>query len=407
MVLGRLRSARRRWYLSGVLGLVACGEGPAVQRELPGERAEPIAGGEIDADHVNVFALLARHRISEDRYAFSSCTATLIAPNLLLTARHCVSETRDEFVVCGQASLGRLYQAEDLIASNPVFIQQEARWFRGDSIHVPSEGNDTCGFDVALVILSENVPPSVAEPAIPRIDRAVEAGERYVAVGYGVDENGGGGSRQVRRDLYVACSPGSCGRRARDNEFIGDTGVCSGDSGGPAFDSAGKLVGIVSRGAEDCTYPIYGDVASWRDLVVSVATEAALRGGYEAPFWVTSGVSDPPEPVVVEPGAQCGAGFVCPDGYACHASTCTRVCEGDEDCEDGLSCQGEADAPALCLPEQPGTPEAEAARPPDPTCAYRAAVPGRSGAVAWLAAGLVGWLAAGRRQRGRRVSSRD
>lgn len=298
--------SRRLLLLTGLLAAVGCGEAPTSLGDVPGDASQGIVGGEAALEQRNVFVLLAR-----SGPLISTCTATLIAPNVLLTARHCVSVTDDEPVICGDAALGRLYGAEDLRASNPVQLHDSTRWFKGATIHVPPEGNDTCGFDVALVRLTENVPSAMAEPAVPRIDRAVQAGEPYVAVGYGVDENGDERGRIVRGDLRVTCSPGTCGRRAVGTEFVGDTGVCRGDSGGPAFDSAGKLVGIVSRGGENCSVPIYGAVSAWREWIVRVTAEAAALGGYPTPFWVTSGLSDPPTdsgisvpPVAEVPGTR-------------------------------------------------------------------------------------------------------
>jgi hypothetical protein len=385
-------------WMAGALGAFGCAA-PVPDGGTDGSVTSAIEGGALDTEHDSVFALIARHS-----RGFSSCTATLIAPNVLLTAQHCVTMNRDAPVVCGQAELGRQYDPEILFASNPVLLGEQTSWFAGSAIRVPREGSDTCGFDVALVMLAKNVPAEMATPAVPRIDRAVEQGELYAAVGYGVDGNGEPqGGRQVRSDLRIACTPGECGRRAVISEFVGEAGVCSGDSGGPAFDAQGKLVGIVSRGADDCSFPIYGAVAAWRDMIVEFVEQAAVFGRYEPPFWVRTGASDPPPPVIVEPGSACGPGFECSEGHVCFEEICVAACTDDDGCETGFTCQTAESAPAqaLCLPEPEPAPAEPVNSAPKASCAYRAG--GRSQALPLAALGLAFALATRRGRRRRRA----
>src|SRR6185369_3211784 len=142
--------------------------------------------------------------------------------------------------------------------------------------------------------------------------------------------------------LSVACEPGSCGDGVESTEFRGETGICSGDSGGPALDSDGKVLGVVSRGGPDCSEPVYGSVTAWRDFIVQTATDAAALGNYEAPFWVTSGSSE--LPVLVGAGGAdagavagvqgdpCAAASECDSGLVCYVAAsatvghCTNSC---------------------------------------------------------------------------------
>ncbi|MEZ4463488.1 MAG: trypsin-like serine protease [bacterium] len=39
------------------------------------------------------------------------CSGSLIAPNLVMTAQHCVAEIRSPQVICGQSAFGNLYPA--------------------------------------------------------------------------------------------------------------------------------------------------------------------------------------------------------------------------------------------------------------------------------------------------------
>jgi hypothetical protein len=213
---------------------------------------------------------------------------------------------------------------------------------------------------MALVILESNVASVVATPAIPRIDRVAESGEPYTAIGYGLNAEGeSNDGRMSRTDLEVRCTAGACGRQYQvvPNEFLGETGVCSGDSGGPALDADGKVIGVVSRGTDPCETPIYGSVASFRDFIVETAFDAAAAGGYPAPFWAWSGVSDPDETRATE-GEACAAGDACRPGHVCYFdadpadASCRAICENDRQCAAGRVCQPGFDVRGggLCLP---------------------------------------------------------
>jgi len=347
----RFETARGSALVAVALAVLGCS---ATADAEVASRTQTIAGGTADLSHENVFLL-----VRESQDSASLCTATLIAPNLLLTARHCVSPgTGDDHVLCGDSVLGEPYPGGAFIATNDAQPHNDSAIFRGIDVRIPGLGEDTCGYDVALIILKENVPADVSTPAVPRIDREVMPGESYTAVGYGVNESGSPThGRMQLDDLSIACQPGSCGEGVESTEFRGETGICSGDSGGPALDADGKVVGVVSRGGPDCSTPVYSTVTAWHDFIVETATEAAQLGGYEAPFWVTTGVSD--RPVVVGQGGAGGAGNEPPgarQGDACDSATscqadlvcfsadnsavgqCTPLCQQASDCDDGLAC---------------------------------------------------------------------
>lgn len=338
--------ARATLLLSAASGLLACA---AADREpdLQHEQAA-IAGGQPDSADSNVF-LLFSHRTG----GVALCSASLIAPNLLLTARHCVSDVTSEQVTCGKTTAGTPFPANTFFAANTESSDQitRANAFLVSSISVPTADSDICGFDVALVTLTTPVASSLAKPLVPRIDRPVTAGEHYTAVGYGTDQPGDGGIAGLRRGragLEVSCAPGECTTGVEGSEFVGDFGICSGDSGGPALDAEGKVVGVVSRSADNCNHPVYGSVAAWKDWISSVATDAAALGKYPVPFWVTSGSSDGALAAAGAQGQACSLRTLCPTGYACYSPTnsasagdayCAASCTSQAQCSAGTRCE--------------------------------------------------------------------
>lgn len=361
-------SRRRTKPLLGASALLSAAllvGGCASDREgaVDGAR-QAIAGGTVDLTTSHVFLLL-----SHSQGSGGLCTATLIAPNLLLTARHCVSPgDGEDRVRCGDSMLGEPFPPNAFLALNDPHPSEASPSFRASEVRVPGEGVDTCGYDIALVVLSENVPASISTPAVPRIDRDVVPGEKYTAVGYGVNENGDpNGSRMKLSGLTIACQPGSCGEGVESTEFRGETGICSGDSGGPALDADGKVVGVVSRGGPDCSYPVYGTVTAWKDFLIDTATHAAEVGNYEPPFWVTTRSSDPPseggaggagaEAPRGEEGDACRSSGECADGLVCFGSgsgVCRATCQSTAECGAGEVCEDVGGVSLCAAPSHSG-----------------------------------------------------
>lgn len=218
------------------LSCAACGQGASLADEAPGWSQEAIIGGQPDGADPAIVLLVS---YPQDQSSVGLCTASLVAPDVLLTAAHCVAPAAhpgESFGAFLGADANALVAASTLI---PALVPVK-------EVHVHPAYDPAPPFDadIAVAILASplGTPPlPVRTTPLP----ADIAGKAARLVGYGQTSYGQPNAAKRTTDTVVAqVDPG-------DTITVGDASHrgCVGDSGGPALvvlDGVETVVGVDS-----------------------------------------------------------------------------------------------------------------------------------------------------------------
>lgn len=297
---------------------------------------QPLVAAPPDADHA--WAVAVCQGVGSCTVDSPNCTGTLVAPNLVLTARHCVDFGRQlAEAFCDASFLGIISTEETLVAVDaaPYAAGAAPDWIQAAEILVPADAR-VCAGDLALIVLARSVPAAVATPAAIDVtsNLAVTRPAEVAVVGRGwldatlvspepgnvypevVDD--GGLRRRVLEHVPVLCvsdqdgactledasDPSGTFTAAADTLLVGGS-TLPGDSGAGLVEQAGfsagapRVVAVASFGTWDAAGRPNGTggvrVARHRDFLVAGAVAAARRAGAAPPAWAVDagGGADP------------------------------------------------------------------------------------------------------------------
>jgi MYXO-CTERM domain-containing protein len=253
-----------RWVGASLLAALSTGcgasDGSPFSIEKTGRTSEAIFAGTMD-DDANANPYVVSLTIGGGT-ELKLCTAALLAPNLLLTARHCISTNLKGTFSCDAAGesgngdqLGVDVAQSDIhvhVGANPIFTSKPAA-IASQILH--PGGDVLCNGDIALVVLDTPIPnvPTVKV----RLAGGVSTNETVRAVGYGQNGDDRSIGTRLRKDgvhvLGIGKGMSASETPLGSHEFEVGLSICMGDSGGPAIsEKTGAVVGVVSRGG-NCT----------------------------------------------------------------------------------------------------------------------------------------------------------
>jgi Trypsin len=262
-----------------------------------------------------------------------ACAGALVASDVVLTARHCVSYAEPE-AACTPA--GRPPPPLRQAGSMGVRVTDGGDFFAprvlARNIVVPPVAN-ACGADIAFLELEDPI------DAV----RALVVNAQGVAIG--------GHVRSVGFAPQGALAAGF-EKRVRDHVLVVDTtateallseALCTSGCGGPAIDEAtGEIVGVVSHGGPD------GDVATRADAFLVFIEAELARAGPDRP----SVGAAKEKKGAIDMGANCILGSDCAAGVCVTDAArryCSRSCSPHDHCPAHYRCEASAQGSPVCV----------------------------------------------------------
>ena len=267
------------------IALVHCGA-PVGDESTGVARAAIIGGVEVDDPNSPVLFL---------RGPQGFCSATLIAPTLVVTARHCIADLAPGNVVCTPSgdlasnSPGGGLGADDSPADIAAFLSSHVQQARtggtpdaNATAILSTQSTSTCKDDLAFVVLDRVLPG--LQPVAVRLTAPTELGEDVSLWGYGLtDEAASVPALRLRDGVQVVGigpdQPTTLTQEAPVRAVrLGPGSLsCNGDSGGPVMSaSTGAVVAIISFGEEAASNESCPDISGNQTTGPRLAEYATL-----------------------------------------------------------------------------------------------------------------------------------
>jgi trypsin len=224
----------------------------------------------------------------------SNCTGTVIAPNLIATALHCITRSTLGTFTCkpdgsltddsqNEGRVGALVDPSEIsITVGPAVVGVEPS-AHGQRL-LGSGSTQICRGDIGFVVLDTDLDVPITPV---RLDYGVKVGDLVDVMGYGETEQPTSTGRHKRTGVRVIdvgpAQEDGTAITASPRTFVTNEGACHGDSGGPALaEDTGALVGVYSLAAgNSCTGIGTRNVYSSLNLFSKLTLQAFEAAGAE------------------------------------------------------------------------------------------------------------------------------
>lgn len=242
----------------GLIATLLCvGVGCAVEVEHVGQTQAAVAGGTRELGEPAVVSIY-------DFQRGALCSGTLIAPRVVLTAKHCVQE----------AGAAGPDEAQYFVVGIGNDAQRATESLRVQTIRTTPGvytsgrgglGGALVGIDVAVLTLING---STVTPKEIRRDAATDQINQMVTViGFGETPAGDVGLKFTGHDVITGIAGGV---------IYSGSSICEGDSGGPMIESDGRVIGVASFGNGSCGtgYTGHNTLPDFLDMIDEAVRES-------------------------------------------------------------------------------------------------------------------------------------
>lgn len=319
------------WVACSVSGWLACsGEapGPHLSSTAPTvDIVAPPVGVPDRGDDPAVVAI--------DYGGVAPCSGALVAPDVVLTALHCVASSA-QATVCPSATPSPLSLRSP--GSMRVLVGDDfasaAERARGRDVVVPTDA-ELCGADLALLLL----------------DRTIDDVQPLA-----VRSTGAATGEHVRTVRFASVAGAGVGKLLRDHVAVMNTTATelqvaetlADEGGGPALDeTSGEILGVASRNDAASERDVYTRADAFLSLVQGALAESQSA----AP--TGSGVQKPKNGPA-DMGTNCAQGRDCAAGVCLTVSAaaqqyCSRMCAAHDRCPARFRCQKSQEGQQVCV----------------------------------------------------------
>lgn len=243
--------------------------GANAQASTPAMKPFIIGGTPVQSDSVIAHSTVALYMVSES----ALCTGSIISPNWIVTAAHCVTDENGQAASPDDVSV---FYGLDVM--HPTTLSPNVQKVIVYPGYVTQSNDPTDEGDIALVQIEGNLPGGFTPIPILKNRSDLKAGETVTLAGHGItDASSQSGAGLLREVSGIKILNPMLGTTEVVLDQSEGRGACHGDSGGPGYlvDSSGNyyLWGVTDRGypdnaPDDCMHQaVYTNVLAYLDWI--------------------------------------------------------------------------------------------------------------------------------------------